>query len=280
MLYDVLNFTTLDGQMDSFDTSERALAHRHLKYINPGKDLVILDRGYPSLPFMFELHQQGINYCMRMKNGWWLEIRNMLKKGQKDKIVTFKLPAKDKDLLVKYGTSKDEFKCRLIVIDLPGGETEVLCTSVLKKAKLPYDSFSTLYHYRWNIEEGYKLYKSRSQMEAFSGKTALSVKQDFYARIFMMSTMAVMAFPIEELLRKEQENTQNEKKHKYKINRTNALSMIKEMMAKVFINKMIQPALKALDDFLKATTEVIRPGRKFKRRMIKKKPPSPNYKQL
>lgn len=280
MLYDVLNFTTLDGQIDSYDTSERALAQRHLRCVNPGEDLLILDRGYPSLPLMFELHQRGIDYCMRMKDGWWLEVRNMLKKGQRDKIVTFKLPANDKEMLINYGAGSDEFKCRLVIIDLPGGGTEVLCTSVLKTQRLPYNSFASLYRYRWNIEEGYKLYKCRIQMEAFSGKTALAVKQDFFARIFMMTTMAVLAFPIEEVIRAEQDKQKSDRKHKHKINRTNALSMIKEMMAKVFINKMIQPALEALDKILKATTEIVRPGRRFERKKIKKKPPTMNYKQL
>ncbi len=280
MLYDVLNFTTLDGQIDSYNTSERELAGRHLKHINPGKDLLILDRGYPSLPLLFELHQLKIDYCMRMRDDWWLEVRKMMKKGQRDKIVTFKLPPKDKELLTKYNTINDEFKCRLVIVDLPDGSTEVLCTSVLKSKKLPYDSFATLYHYRWNIEEGYKLYKCRIQMEAFSGKTAQAVKQDFFARIFMMTTMAVLAFPIEEKIKQEQEKEQKDRKHKHKINRTNALSMVKEMMVKVFINKIIQPALQALDNILKATTEIVRPGRKFERKKLKKKPPAMNYKQL
>lgn len=278
MLYDVLNFTTLDGQIDRYDSCERELARKHLPCVNAGKDLLILDRGYPSLPFMFELHQLGIDYCIRMKNGWWLEVREMLKKKQRDKIVTFKLPAKDKDLLGKYNSADDTFKCRLIVISLPDGGIEVLCTSVLERKTLPYNSFASLYHYRWNIEEGYKLYKCRIQMEAFSGKTALAVKQDFFARIFMMTTMAVLAFPIEEKIREEQQ--QSNRKHQHKINRTNALSMIKEMVAKVFINKIIQPALKALDNILKTTTEIVRPGRNFERKKLKKKPPAMNYKQL
>ena len=278
MLYDVLNFTTLDAQIDKYDTNERELARGHLGFIQQGKDLLLMDRGYPSLPLMFELQQQDIDFCIRMRTDWWLEVRNMIARGQKDKIVTFKLPAKDKALLEQFHTNDDKIKCRLVVVDLPDGGKEVLCTSVLSKKRLAYEDFGALYHYRWNIEEGYKLYKSRLQLEAFSGKTAHAIKQDFFAKVFMMTITAVLAFPIEEKLKQEQQ--ESNRKHDHKVNRTNALSMIKEISTKVFIDKMIKPAFEALDKILKTTTEIIRQNRKFYRNKIKKKPPSQNYKPL
>jgi hypothetical protein len=278
MLYDVLNFTTLDARIDRYETCERALARKHFDYVDPVKDLLLLDRGYPSLPLMFEMQQRGIDYCIRMREDWWLEVRNMISAGEKDKIVTFKLAARDKDLLKQYNTTTDKIQCRLVVVDVPGGGTEVLCTSVLDKEKLPYECFAVLYHYRWNIEEGYKLYKSRMQLESFSGKTSHAVKQDFFAKVFMMTTTAVLAFPVDEKIKQEKENSR--RKHHNKINRTNALSMVKEIISKVIIGKMIKSALVAVDKILKSTTEIIRPNRKFPRNKLKKKPPSMNYKQL
>jgi hypothetical protein len=278
MLYDVLNFTTLDACIDRYDVSEVRLARKHLQQVEAGKDLLILDRAYPSLALLFELQQQGIDYCIRMRDDWWLEVRKMLKQGEKDKEVTFQLPANHKDLLKQYNTEEREIKCRLIVIELADGNSEVLCTSVLDKQRLPYDSFGELYHFRWNIEEGYKLYKCRLQFESFSGKTAIAVKQDFYAKVFMMSMMAVLAFPMEEKLKQEQ--AQGARKHPHKINRTNALAMFREITDKLFITKMIRSALAAFDKILRSTTEIVRPNRKFPRKKIKKKPPSMNYKQL
>lgn len=278
MLYDVLNFTTLDARIDRYDTCERALAKQHFDYIEPVKDLLLLDRGYPSLPLMFEMQQRGIDYCIRMREDWWLEVRHMIAAGQRDKIVTFKLAAKDKGLLKQYSTATDKIQCRLVVVDVPGGGTEVLCTSILDKEKLPYESFAILYHYRWNIEEGYKLYKNRMQLESFSGKTSHAVKQDFFAKVFMMTTTAVLAFPVDEKIKQEEEN--GRRKHPNKVNRTNALSLVKEIISSVIIGKMIKPALVAVDKILKSTTEIIRPNRKFPRNKIKKKPPSMNYKQL
>lgn len=278
MLYDVLNFTTLDACIDRYDVSETKLARKHLQHVEAGKDLLVLDRGYPSLALMFELQMQGIDYCIRLRDDWWLEVRKMLAEGERDKIVSFQLPATHKDLLKQYNTTRREIKCRLVVIELPDGNPEVLCTSVLDNKRLPYESFGPLYHFRWNIEEGYKLYKCRIQFEAFSGKTAMAVKQDFYAKVFMMTTMAVLAFPLEEKLKQEQKRSN--RKHTNKINRTNALAMVKEIASKLFITKTIRPALQAFDKILRATTEIVRPNRKFPRKKLKKKPPSMNYKQL
>jgi hypothetical protein len=270
--------TTLDAQIDKYDISERELARRHFDVVEPGKDLLLFDRGYPSLGLMFEMQCQKIDYVIRMREDWWHEVRNMIANGEKDKEVIFQLPAGEKELLKKYNLTNRSIKCRLVCIQLEEGGTEVLCTSILDKELLPYECFGELYHYRWNIEEGYKLLKSRLSLEAFTGKTAIAVKQDFFAKIFTMTTAAVLAFPIDEQIKKELEQTKRQ--HHHQVNRTNAIAMVREITKKVFIDKLIAPALQAFDKILKATTELIRRKRKFERKKLKKKPPSMNYKGL
>jgi len=278
MLYDVLNFTVLDGQIGSYTTDERELAKKHLAHIEPGKDLLLLDRGYPSYALMYDLQSRGIDYCIRLCNEWWLEVRKMLTEGEVDKEVSFELSAKDRKLFEPGPDGSYRINCRLVAIILADGTKEILCTSICNKELLPYEAFAELYHYRWNIEEGYKLFKNRLQLEAFSGKTAHAVKQDFFAKLFMMSLTAALAFPLEEMLLAEQEKSP--RKHSYKINRTNALSFTREIASGLFIKKVIKPAIHAMDALLKATIEIVRPNRKSPRNKIKKKPPSMNYKQL
>jgi hypothetical protein len=207
VLYDVLNLTVLDAAIGSYDTSEREMAREHFNVVQPGKDLLLFDRGYPSLGLMFEMQCRGIDYLIRMRDDWWLEVRKMLADGVKDKDVVFHLPENENALLKRYKRKDNSIKCRLISVQLGDGNTEVLCTSIASKKVLPYGCFKSLYHYRWNIEEGYKLFKSRLQLEAFSGKTTLAVKQDFFAKIFTMTTTAVLTFPIDEKLKQTTENT-------------------------------------------------------------------------
>lgn len=162
---------------------------------------------------------------------------------------------------------------------MPNGETEVLCTSLIDTEEYPHEDFCELYHYRWNEEEGYKLLKCRVEVEDFSGKTATAVKQDFHAKIFLMTLAAAYAFPIEEKVREEY---RADKKRKYdqKINRTNALSMTRNILIGVFIRKQFKDAIRAFDDNVFKTREIIRPGRTTERKSRPKKQYSMNYKRL
>jgi hypothetical protein len=53
--------------------------------------------------------------------------------------------------------------------------------------------FKSLYHMRWGIEENYKRLKQWVEIENFSEKSALSVQQDFYAKIVAANLTALMA---------------------------------------------------------------------------------------
>jgi hypothetical protein len=162
---------------------------------------------------------------------------------------------------------------------LPDGNIEVLCTSLLDRSQYPYQEFAELYHYRWNEEEAYKLLKCRAELENFSGKTAIAVKQDFFAKIFLMSLCSIYAFPIEEKVREEYRASEK-RKYDQQINRTDALAMTQEILIGVFLKHQFKEALKAFDSVVEKAREIIRPGRRCERKMRAKKPYSMNYKRL
>jgi hypothetical protein len=167
----------------------------------------------------------------------------------------------------------------LIKIVLGTGEKEILCTSLTDSEKYLHEEFDSLYHYRWNEEEAYKLLKSRIELENFSGKTAKAVKQDFHAKVFLMSLCSAYAHPIEEKVVEEYKVDQ-ERKYSQKINRTNALSMTQDILIAVFIRKQFDKALKAYDSVVEKTREIIRPGRNVPRNKKPKRCYSMNYKRL
>jgi len=279
IMYDVLNLLTLDAQIDKYAVSEQTLLTQHLSNVAFLKgDLLLLDRGYPSMALMFKLQQMGIEFCIRLKEGWWKEARNMLKDGETDKIVKFTLPPKDRHLQQEFGAASPIITCRLVVIELENGEQEVLCTSLCKRKKYPHDCFKELYHLRWHIEEGYKLFKCRAGLETFSGKTARSVRQDFQAKAFLMTMCAILSYPIEEQVRAENRSCLTA--HPRQINRTDALAMCKDIWVGIWIHSKIKEALAALDAVLKKACDIIRPQRSFPRKHRPKKPPAMGYKQL
>jgi hypothetical protein len=279
MLYDVLNQITLDAQLAPYASSERDLLMQHLDKVKQG-DLILLDRGYPCFWLLFLLKAKGIEFCVRLKEDWWLKVKDFTESTEKERIVTFTLPKKDHKKLADFPHMQNTaITCRLIKIELPDGEKEILCTSLVDYEKYTHEQFEKLYHYRWSEEEAYKLLKSRIELENFSGKTAKAVRQDFYAKVFLMNLCAVYAHPIEDKVIEEYKADENRKCNQ-KINRTNAISMTQDIMIGVLIRKQFGKALKAFDEIVKNTREIIRPGRSEPRNKKAKKPYAMNYKRL
>ena len=279
LLYDPLNQLVLDSQIAPFVSSERDLLESHLSKINEG-DILLLDRGYPCFWLLFLLTAKKIDYCVRLKDDWWLKVKSFTNSNQNDIIVEFTLPKKDYKKLEEYPQIREQtIKCRLVKVLLDNGETEILCTSLLDTIEYKQEEFKALYHYRWGEEECFKLLKSRMELERFSGKTALAVKQDFHAKVFMLSFMAAFAYPIDEKVKKEFQ-ADEDRKHSQQINRTNALSTIRSVIVDLFLKKNVHKAIEAFDELVFKTREIIRHNRKEKRNHKQKKPYSMNYKPL
>jgi hypothetical protein len=279
LLYDALNLITIDSQIAPYAASERDLLMEHLDHVNPG-DLLLLDRGYPCFWLLFLLKARGIGFCVRLKEDWWLKVKDFTQSPDKERIVTFALPKKDRAKLKDFPHMEDtEITCRLIKVELENGEKEVLCTSLTDSKTYLYEEFEQLYHYRWNEEEAYKLLKSRIELEDFSGKTAKAVRQDFHAKVFLMTLCAAYAHPIEEKVIEEYEADRN-RKFDQKINRTNALATTIDILIPTFIRKKYREALQAFDQIVKNTREIIRPGRSNPRNKKPKRTYSMNYKRL
>ncbi len=285
MLYDVLNVVTIDAQLAPFKSpnakksSEMSLLKKHQQKMKSG-DLLLLDRGYPSISLFYSLQIQEVEFCVRMKGSWWNKVREFRESEEDEKIVSFILPEKDK---CKFAENtkfiNNPLKLRLIKIVLDTGEIEILCTSLIDTKMYPYNQFKELYHHRWNEEEAYKLLKCRIELENFSGKTANAVKQDFHAKIFLLTLAATLAHPIEEKVKNEYK-ADKQRKYDQKINRTNSISMTKDILVGLFIKKQYKKALKFFDAIVYNTREIIRPNRKNERKHRQKKPYSMNYKRL
>ena len=74
----------------------------------------------------------------------------------------------------------------------PSGQVEILITSPLHHDDHPAEAFATLYHLRWAQEENYKCFKCRVEVENWSGKSSLAIRQDFHAKVFTLNLTAVL----------------------------------------------------------------------------------------
>ena len=275
MLYDPVNYLTLDVQTDHMDASELQLLLRHLNKVEKD-DILLLDRGYPARYMFSILQSKGSHFIVRMKPNW-LPVKEFVKSRKQDMTITMEVPDGDFERYrQQFPSMKKTVKCRLVKVLGEDGKQQVLCTSLLDTAKYKLAELGELYRIRWGIEEGYKMYKARVQVEAFSGRTAIAVKQDIYAKAMMMTLCAALAFPIEERVVKEYKADQKKGrvKHPHKINRTFAYWSTKGILIGMFIKRLVRSALAAFDKQVEANTEIIRPG---KRNPRLKKPPRHYY---
>lgn len=279
ILYDTLNLVPVDGQIAPYQSSERDLLVEHLEYTQKG-DLLLLDRGYPAIWLFFLLQAKGIEFCVRMSDYWWVDVDNFNKSDLQETTLTLKLPKKDRKRLEKFAEWIDkEIPLRLVKVELVTGETEILCTSLLDAERFPVSIFGELYHHRWSAEESFKMLKSRAELENFSGKTAIAVKQDFHAKLYAITLCSIYAHPIEEKVKTEY--TQGaERKHAQKINRTSALDMLHKILIPSLLKNKFIKAIKAFDDIVYKTRELLRPGRAFPRKHKPKRKYYMAYKRL
>ena len=190
VLYDVMNRVAIDSRLANWRSSEIDLAIAHLKHVNHG-DLILSDRNYPSYEYLASVGQASANYVARCSRSSFKQARRMFEDDSINSIITTIKPHKLNRQKINELGLPEELTVRFVRVVLETGETEVLVTSLLDES-LNADDFKELYHLRWGIETYYHTLKSHLSLENFSGETAESVKQDFYAMVFLTSLEAVL----------------------------------------------------------------------------------------
>jgi len=156
---------------------------------------------------------------------------------------------------------------RLVRVELVSGESEVLVTSLTDLEQYPHYLFAQLYHDRWPVEEDYKTMKCRIEIENFTGKSVLSVYQDFHARVFAKNMTAMLAFAAQDKV----ELSTAERKHRYNINFTQALSTMRDSIVLLFqrTGTFVQEIIALLLTTFASAIEPVRPDRKYPRKHIR-----------
>lgn len=273
-LYDVLNHVTLHARLTPMAVDERTLAAEHLAQ-SQQRDLMIYDRGYPAF-HLFALHRHlGRDFCARSSWNLYNETRDFWLSGKTEQRMTLKPAAEARKQCQQAGLSIDPIEVRLIRVDLPSGEREILITSILDETLVPATDFKALYHLRWGVEEDYKKMKSRLEVEQFSGLTALAVEQDFHAKIFSKNLTSLL---VNEAQHVADEQTAH-RKRRYRVNFTRALSRMKHQIIRLFTHPDVASRLERLIRLMAQTTEAERPERSFQRKKGRGPKYATNYKR-
>ncbi len=161
----------------------------------------------------------------------------------------------------ELGLSVAPITLRLIKIKLYNGEYEILVTTLTDCEKYSYDVFKELYFKRWPVEEQYKFFKSRIEIENFTGKSVLAVKQDFYARVLMSNLAAMLSFSVNPTVK----SVKAECDIKYQINKTRAAAKMKNAGILLFFRHDALTILNALFLLFAQNLSAVRPNRKYPR---------------
>lgn len=107
------------------------------------------------------------------------------------------------------------------------------------------------------------------EIENFSGKSALSVKQDFYAKVLTANLVSMAANAAQTQVDKATAH----RKLNYQVNFAQAVSKMKNAVLELLLisGHHLKSRLKAIVDYIACTFEPIRPGRSYNRPKSKMK---------
>lgn len=251
-LYDVLNGVIIDALITPCHSNERKLAQLHfieLDKIKTSKELVLMDRGYPSGELLNDLDSFGFKYVIRCSE----QFSKYLKTNGNDSIITHRFQ------------SGRTAKLRVIRIRLDNGTDEVLISNLFSKHFVT-DDFREIYHMRWGIEEKYKDLKNKLEIENFAGNSEIAVLQEFYATMFLSNIASMMAMDCTEEI--EELNKDKDLKYQYKANISMTIAIMKFRLIDMLTVKSQKKRERILDNIyyqLLIAVTPIRPNRSSER---------------
>lgn len=236
-IYDCLNKMMIDSVIAPYKTSELSLAKENIKealeLLKDKKILLIFDRGYPSIEFIYYLNKLGIKYLFRIKNQAYISEKKRMKSN--DEILDLKVTSGRIQHMTDENL-KDEIKqqnliknIRITRITLNDGTIEELISNI-PISEISYEEMKSLYYCRWSIELSYDVLKNKLYIENFSGYNKIAIEQDFYAQILLYNMLEDMKQDAESTITKK-----DNLKYEYKINMNSLVGLFKLKMIEIAI---------------------------------------------
>jgi len=219
-VYDVLNDFISDADIQPFSVGERKMAMKHIeKIISKDEHINIftMDRGYWSPELAAKIADSGHKFLFRIQKTTSKAVRNDANSSGKFK--------------VKYGGKT--YKFRFFKFILPSGELEILATN-LSYEEASDENLAELYCLRWGIESKYKQLKCLLALEAFTGRSKLIVRQDFFATVYLCNILSFACMASDEII--VQNNINKRLKNFHVTNRAVAISLLKDEFVKIIID--------------------------------------------
>lgn len=263
-LYDVLNDVVINCALDKIKAEKKFIFDEHISYMT-SNDIAILDRAYADYCVMSTHIHNNIDFVIRFPRASFKKVNRFWASSQTDQIVELEVPRARKKFVKKNKLPK-KIKVRLIKIELPTGEIEVLGTSLLDKKKYPASMFEWLYWQRWGVETFFDRLKNIFEIERFSGTKLISIEQDFYGMVLLANLESILSRDSEQELIEKSKNNQYEQR----VNHSVSYSAMIDYTIELFLDesKDIDKVLQELDILFKTNPVLKRNGRQFPRKIL------------
>lgn len=227
---DVLNDLIISADMEGYGRDEIKLLINQLENLPACFDkepvLMVLDRKFCAYTLISRLLSLGMDFVIRVKSRFNVQVDEFIESGQKERIVTLNpASATVKKLRKMYGKSCRTQGFKVKLVRLP--KDVVVMTSLMEEGLLTGDTESDIYHKRWNDETTIGFMKNSLQVEIFSGLTVNSIQQDFYSKIISYNILSLLVMQAAVM---RHANKPSDNSRKYGINRNVALGIYRLYM--------------------------------------------------
>ena len=251
-LYDVTNGYVVDARLANTTIDERTMALEHLEAVKSRlckNDLILADRGYASKALIHYMQSTKIQYLFRLQASFSAEIDD----------------SNESDFIWNMAFKRETIAVRIVKFALPSGEIETLITNLFDET-LTASDFAEIYALRWGIETRYNLFKNALCIEEFSGKTTVTLEQDFYARVFLMNIEAAIKVESDALIaaRDDGKNLKYDRKTNEKI----LVGILKRRFAAIVFEPdpaKREATIRRIIEEASHSVTSIKPGRSFPR---------------
>ena len=185
----------------------------------------------PSYDFINEHLTAGVDALARVRKNQNTAVITFINSKKRTAIVV--LPHKELGFTAKQYDKKTTIKVRLVRVDLPSGEIEILMTTLLDSQIYPSSMFKELYFLRWGIETFYDELKNKLKVEFFTGYSKSTIMQDFFCAIFISNLQSVIVNSLQDELKEKNRNT----RLNYKINTNLSYGFLKNRVLELLIKE-------------------------------------------
>lgn len=205
-VFDVLNKIFLAATFLPAPTDERKAAIDLLKKLSDdNKEIITVDRGFPSLALIQQFEKSGKKFVMRVSKSFLKEVNEFTQSDKTDETrhidYNKRRSATNKvnNVILPYS-----FDLRCVKIFLSSGEIETLVTN-LSDDEFNSSEIGELYNLRWRIETSYNHLKNAVYVEDFVGVLENSILQEFYATLLIYNLSILFKNEAQEIYEKKTE---------------------------------------------------------------------------